>query len=99
MKKDFIPAQDYIKLEMMPEELSRKIGSIYVPDSAKTYRFKVGKITAVSPQVKRFTVGEVVVLPLEAGVEMTMGEDKYTLAKADDVIGTLVDAPSAEEVQ
>lgn len=99
MIKNFVPAQDYLKLDMMPEEQSRKIGSIYVPDSAKTYRFKVGKITGVSPQISRFKLDDVCVLPLEAGVEMTLGETKFTLVKADEVIGTIVEMPEEGDIQ
>ncbi len=85
-------------------EKERKVGSIFIPQTANEIDTAwIAEVKAVGPgrfndagkflEVRDVKVGDKIVIGKYMGTEVKIGDDKFYVVRADDILGVVEEAP------
>ncbi len=73
------------------EEEERKVGSLYIPDTATKERPQIGDVIAVSDDLEIAKVGDKVVFAKYGGTEIKIDDEEYLLVARGDILAVVTD--------
>lgn len=98
------PVRNLCVFELVPQEL-RSRGGIFIPETAKRYQYKVGRVLAVGPGrighnneyvVPAVQVGDLCILGEHSGIDMEYDGEKVFMADADEVLSIVNETPKLD---
>ncbi len=85
------PVEERAVIKPLKEEGERKVGSLYIPDTATKERPQIGEVIAVSDDIEIVKVGDKVVYAKYGGTEIKIDDEEYLIVARADILAVITE--------